>query len=94
MTLPTFAEFEAEQRAAGADEVLERRYAPNAVIDWHSHAFSVRSLVVQGDMQLTVGDEQCHLKTGDRFQLERDVPHVERYGPEGATFWAARRNAV
>jgi hypothetical protein len=27
-----------------------------------------------------------------QFRLERAVPHAERYGPEGATYWAARRN--
>ena len=30
------------------------------------------------------------LKPGDRFELDREVPHAERYGPEGTTFWVAR----
>ncbi len=34
-----------------------------------------------------------HLHPGERFTLQRQVPHDERYGPEGATYWAARRNA-
>ena len=24
--------------------------------------------------------------------LERDVPHAERYGQDGAAYWVARRN--
>jgi hypothetical protein len=29
---------------------------------------------------------------GDDFALERDVPHAERYGADGATYWVGRRN--
>lgn len=29
---------------------------------------------------------------GFEFTLDYEVPHAERYGPEGATYWAARRN--
>jgi hypothetical protein len=39
-----------------------------------------------------VGDDTRHLHPGDTFQLEREVPHAERYGNEGATYWAARRH--
>ncbi|WP_259292645.1 hypothetical protein [Xylophilus ampelinus] len=31
-----------------------------------------------------------HLQPGDRFALDRDEPHAERYGSTGATYWAAR----
>ena len=33
-----------------------------------------------------------HLLPGDCFTLQRQVLHDERYGPEGATYWVARRN--
>ena len=39
MTPATFADFEARARAAGFDEVLERRWAPDTVISTHEHAF-------------------------------------------------------
>jgi len=52
----------------------------------------VEALVVQGEMWLTVGDDVRHLKQGDEFTLAHEAPHAERYGPEGATYWAARRN--
>jgi hypothetical protein len=44
-------------------------------------------------MWLTEGDTTRHLHAGDRFELARSVPHAERYGAEGATYWAARRHA-
>lgn len=90
--LPSFAEFERHARAAGFDEVLERSWPPGQVLDTHTHRFGVDALVVAGEMWLTVGADTQHLRRGDRFALERDVPHAERYGPEGATYWVARRN--
>ena len=90
---PTFETFSAEHRAAGFDEVLERRWEPNKVIDTHTHPFSVQALLVQGEMWLTVGPNTRHLKAGDRFDLDADVTHAERYGAEGTTLWVARRNA-
>jgi len=44
-------------------------------------------------MWLTVGNDTRDLRPGDEFRLERDVPHAERYGSEGATYWVARRNS-
>jgi hypothetical protein len=89
--LPTFEAFEVEARAQGFDEIAERKWAPSTVVDTHAHPFSVRALVVQGEMWLKVGSDERHLRAGDEFTLERDEAHSERYGPEGATYWAARR---
>ena len=90
---PTFADFKTDALARGFDEVLERQWGAGVVLDTHTHAFAVDARVVQGEMWLTCGSEVRHLCAGDRFTLDRDVPHAERYGPEGATYWVARRNA-
>jgi len=91
MTQPTFEAFEAEARAQGFDEVLERAWAPSTVLESHTHPFALRARVVAGEMWLTVGDDVRHLRPGDEFALDRDVPHAERYGEDGATYWVARR---
>lgn len=96
MTPPTpidVAAFEAQARALGFDEVLERRWSPGVEVPPHRHPFAVQALVVQGQMWLTVGEHTQHLQPGARFELDREVEHSERYGPEGATYWAARRNS-
>ena len=85
-------EFTAQALAAGFDEALEREWPPLAVLETHTHPFTVKALVVHGEMWLSVGQETQHLLVGDEFALERDVPHAERYGADGATYWVARRN--
>ena len=90
----TFSEFESTALAQGFDQVVERRWPPLTVLDTHVHPFSLQARVVSGEMWLSVGDITRHLCAGDTFELARDVPHAERYGPEGATYWVARRNSA
>ena len=93
MNTITFEAFETDALARGFNEVAERRWQPDEVVAEHSHPFGVEALVVQGEMWLTVGDTVQHLRPGDTFELAHGAPHAERYGPEGATYWAARRHA-
>ena len=88
-----FEDFRRDSLAAGFDEVLERHWPPHTVLETHTHPFSVQAVVTQGEMWLSCGDDTRHLQAGDTFQLAREVPHAERYGAEGATYWVARRNA-
>lgn len=92
MHTTTFEAFKADATAAGFDEVLERRWAPGTVLDTHSHAFGVEAVVTQGEMWLTCEGQTRHLTQGAGFSLVPGLPHAERYGPEGATYWVARRN--
>lgn len=91
MDLPNLAEFDADARRQGYDEILDRAWAPGTVVDEHTHPFAVLAVVLVGEMWLTVGGHTRHLRPGDRFALERDEPHAERYGPEGTTYRVARR---
>lgn len=87
-----FAAFEAEALAQGYDEVLEREWPADKVLDTHTHPFAVRALMVKGRLWLTWQGRTRELGPGDRFSLAYAEPHGERYGPEGATYWVARRN--
>jgi quercetin dioxygenase-like cupin family protein len=91
MTLPAFPEFEARARADGFEQVLVRDWDPDTVVGTHTHPFAARALVVRGEMWLTCAGETRRLVAGDTFELEHSVPHEERYGAEGATYWVARR---
>jgi quercetin dioxygenase-like cupin family protein len=89
----TYDAFRDHALASGADEVMERHWAPGQVVDTHVHAFHADALVTAGEMWLIREDGTQHLRAGDSFQLASGTPHSERYGPEGATYWVARRNA-
>jgi hypothetical protein len=91
--LPTLQEFEAAERARGCDEVLVREWTSGQVVAEHTHPFHARAIIVQGEMWLTAGGATQHLGPGERFDLAAGTPHSERYGPEGAIYWVARRNA-
>ncbi len=90
----SFAAFQTDALAAGYHEALERVWPADTVLDTHSHAFDAEAVVTQGEMWLTCGDQTQYLTPGDTFKLAHDVPHSERYGPQGATYWVARRNAA
>ena len=90
--LPTFAEFEAAARAQGCTDVLVREWAALQVVPTHTHPFAASAVVVAGEMWLTEGEHTRQLGVGDTFMLAREVPHAERYGATGATYWVARRS--
>ena len=93
MNAKHFEDFTTAARAAGFDEVLERRWAPDTELDVHTHNFDAQAVVTQGEMWLTCDGVTRHLTNGDTFTIGRQVPHFERYGSQGATYWVARRNA-
>ncbi len=93
MRLLTFAEFEGLALSHGADEVLVRHWEPDHVVEEHAHPFEAQALVVAGQMWLTSAGQTRHLVAGDEFHLHAGTLHAERYGPEGATYWVARRKA-
>lgn len=92
MNLPDFDSFARLSRSEGFDEVIERHWEPLTVLETHTHPFGVKAVVTQGQLWLTVDGITRELQPGDTFTLDRDVPHSERYGPQGATYWVARRN--
>ncbi len=86
-----FAAFEAQALQAGYDQAVERRWEPLTVLGTHTHPFAAKATVVEGEMWLTVQGKTRHLLPGDGFELAAGEPHAERYGPQGATYWVARR---
>ena len=91
MNTISFAVFESNAHAAGFDEAVVREWDPDTVVETHAHPFDADAVVTQGEMWLTCGDITRHLKPGDTFTLASGTLHAERYGPQGATYWVARR---
>jgi hypothetical protein len=88
----TFEQFQQSALADGFDAVLQRDWAPDTVLNTHTHPFAVRAVVVDGQMWLSVDGVERELTVGDTFVLDANVPHAERYGPAGASYWVARKN--
>ena len=83
--------FRAQALAEGYEEPLLREWAPATVLETHTHPFDAWAVVVAGEMVLTTAADHRILHAGDVFRLSRDTPHEERYGPQGAAYWVARR---
>jgi len=94
MNPATFEDFKTAALAQGFDEVLVREWAPGQELATHTHPFSVKALVVRGELALTSGGHTRRIVAGGGFELAFEAPHSEHYGPEGATFWVARRHAA
>lgn len=92
MCVTTLDEYTTEAKALGYDQVLVREWSPGQELAEHVHPFDARVRVVSGELWLTMGGQVRHLRQGDLFEVPRGTPHAERYGPQGATFWTARRD--
>jgi quercetin dioxygenase-like cupin family protein len=93
-TFDTFDAFETHAGTQGFDAVLVREWAPGTDTGLHTHPFAVQVQVARGEFALEMGGTTRQLRAGDTFALDAEVPHAERYGAEGATFWVARRHAL
>lgn len=87
----TFDAFKNRKLAEGYDEVLTREWAPGFENEPHEHPFDTDAVVAQGEFWLTINGQTTHYLAGAAFKVARGITHSERYGPEGALFWAARK---
>jgi hypothetical protein len=92
MPQETFESFQAQMLSQGFDLVSIKEWAPHFSNELHEHDWHTTALVAKGDFWLTRHGETIHLKKGDLFTVSRGEVHSEKYGSEGATFWAARKN--
>lgn len=90
--MDSFEIFKSNALADGYEEAVVREWAPDTVVETHSHPFDADAVVTQGEMWLTCAGSTRHLKPGDTFSLASGAPHAERYGAQGATYWVARRS--
>jgi len=70
--------------------------APNSVVPEHRHANEQCGVVIEGEVQFRIGEEERVLGPGGTWRILSDVPHEVRTGPEGAVvidvFAPARRD--
>ena len=74
--------------AIGGDQVLMCRatYEPGTTVTRHAHeATEQLMLIVEGSVEMTIGDETRTLNAGDVAVVNRGVEH-ELYSADGVTF--------
>jgi quercetin dioxygenase-like cupin family protein len=77
--------------AIGGEQVLLCRvvYEPGKSVQRHAHAESEQVMVVvEGEVEVTIGDETQTLRVGDTCVMNRGVEH-ELHSPGGVTFFEA-----
>ena len=84
-------EFTTQAMDDGFDEIIQKDWEPNLSIPNHTHPYDVRVQIAAGQVTLTLGESAQTYESGQGFYLARNVEHAEQYGPQGASFWVARK---
>lgn len=86
--------FRAKAARRGMGPVAETAWAPETVNPPHAHDFAAMLLMLDGEIEVTVGGRTHRCAAGDTFSLAAGVTHSERAGPRGARFLVARSGAA
>ena len=87
-------EFSATLSRDGYTEISTRNQAPLLENSAHSHPFDVRALMLSGEMTLSYEGKTQVCRAGDVFTMQAGCEHAEKFGPDGASYLAGRRQAV
>jgi quercetin dioxygenase-like cupin family protein len=60
-------------------------------LEEHSHPFEAKALILTGEIQIRIGDNERTYRAGDIFHLPAHVLHAERYGPNGVQYLVGRK---
>jgi quercetin dioxygenase-like cupin family protein len=77
--------------AIGGDQVLLCRvqYAPGKQVQWHKHDDTEQVMfILDGEVEMTIGDETTTLRPGDVVVVNRGLHH-KLYSEHGVTFMEA-----
>jgi len=77
----------------GFSEPVEVIRDANFFIDVHKHPFEAKALILEGQIEIGLGETGSRFLPGDIFHLSHEQLHWERYGPEGVVYLSARKSA-
>ncbi|MEN9864284.1 MAG: hypothetical protein RLZZ601_2048 [Pseudomonadota bacterium] len=60
-------------------------------LDLHSHPYEVQALVIEGQIDITIGGIKTAYLAGDVFHLPPNQTHTENYGAKGVKYLASRK---
>jgi len=82
-------------------QLAEEGYSEPRLVEWepgtfndtHTHDFSAKVMVLDGEITVTCDDgRRTTCRAGDTFQLAAGTPHKEDIGAEGVRFLAGRKS--
>ena len=85
-------EFETDLKRDGYQEIETKKVPANITTKPHTHDFSVRALILAGDITLTYEGQSRTFRVGDIFEMQAGCVHHEQYGPEGTTYLLGRKS--
>lgn len=85
-------EFEAMLANEGFKEIVTVERPANGSMELHAHPFEAKALILDGEISLRAGEAEAHYAVGQVFHLGADVPHTERYGPQGVRYMVGRKS--
>ena len=56
---------------------------PRQVVPWHQHANEQAGVMLEGALELTIGEETRLMRPGDAYTIPPDMPHSARTLEEG-----------
>ena len=77
--------------ASGFKEPVTVQREADGFLDTHAHPFEARALVLAGELSICTATQDCRYQAGDVFHLNAEMPHTERYGPDGVTYLVGRK---
>jgi quercetin dioxygenase-like cupin family protein len=87
-------EFEGSLKQAGFERIEMKSVAANTATEPHSHAFSVRALVLAGDITLTSEGQSRTFRAGETFEMIAGRVHSEQHGPDGSRYLVGRKTGT
>jgi quercetin dioxygenase-like cupin family protein len=84
-------EFIETLKREGFAEVVTVTRDPHGTLDDHVHPFEAKALVIFGELTIRIGETDHRYEEGDTFHLQANLPHSEKFGPEGVQYLVGRK---
>ncbi len=78
----------------GYEQVVTIEREANGFLGLHSHPFEAKALIIEGEIQIWVEEQEQKCAVGHIFHLNAEVEHAERYGPAGVKYLVGRKPLV
>ena len=86
------AAFELSCRSDGFEAVEKKQGTPGFTSDTHTHPFTARIMVLDGEFSITRNGATEVFNAGGSFTMESGCVHAEAFGADGSTYLVARKH--